>query len=145
MTRSTVTSQKAKYETFKRAFDNVAAYRNQENYLAAYVVTFSIIEDRLRALYVVWYRKKNNSDPTSRQINDSLVKLVNILANDQIISAELAADLKNEARRRNELMHAAMWNLDAFSNEAVEMALKTARNINSAGRRAATKLKKILV
>ena len=69
------------------------------------------------------------------------MKLVTTLASDQIITAELAADLKNEAKRRNELTHSAMWNLDAFSNEVVEMAMKTARNINNAGRRATKTLK----
>jgi hypothetical protein len=142
MTRSTVSSQRAKYETFRRAYDTVKTYKVQANYLAAYVITFSIIEDRLRALYVVWYRSKKNAEPSPKQINQPFTRLVNTLVADQTITAELNDELNNEAKQRNELLHAAMWNMDTFSNDIVEKAMKTARNINNAGRRAAIQLKK---
>ena len=110
--------------------------------MAAYVITFSIIEDRLRALYVVWYRSKKNAEPSPKQINQPFTRLVNTLVADQTITAELNDELNNEAKQRNELLHAAMWNMDTFSNDIVEKAMKTARNINNAGRRAAIQLKK---
>ena len=49
MTRSAVTSGKAKQATFKQAFDAISRYRDEGNFLADYVVKFSIIEDRVKA------------------------------------------------------------------------------------------------
>jgi hypothetical protein len=122
-------------QTFlKRAFESISAYREQENYIAAYVVTFSVIEDRLRALYVDWYRVNKGEEPKQKQIDGPFTGLVKTLSKDGTISSELAMELIEEAKRRNSLMHSAMWNLDGFTEDVIVNALKIARNINNAGR-----------
>lgn len=143
MTRANVTSPKEKYVTFKRAFDTIKTYREQKNYLAAYVVSFSVIEDRVRALYVKWHHATKMASPSDKQVNGSFSGLVTTLAANDAITTELAGFLKKEAVRRNELLHAAMWNLNALSDDLVEEVIKIARDINNADRRAATRFKKI--
>lgn len=142
MTRASQSTGVQKQASFKRAFESISAYREQNNYIAAYIVTFSVIEDRLRALYVDWYRVKKCGEPKQKQIDGPFTGLVKTLSIDGTISAELTTELTEEAKRRNSLMHSAMWNLDNFTDEVIEEVLKVARNINNAGRRGKTMLKK---
>lgn len=143
MTRANVTSPKEKYVTFKRAFDTIKTYREQKNYLAAYVVSFSVIEDRVRALYVKWHSATKMAKLTDKQINASFSGLVTTLAANNVIKTELAECLKHEAVRRNELLHAAMWNLNALSDDVVGEVIKIARDINNADRRSTASFKTI--
>ena len=142
MTRASQTTSVQKQASFKRAFDTISTYREQKNYIAAYVVAFSVVEDRLRALHVDWYRARKGSEPTQKQIDGPFSNLAKTLSKDGVISAELVAELIEEARRRNSLMHSAMWNLDNFTDEVIEEVLKVARNINNAGQRYKNMLKK---
>ena len=142
MSRASHANGTQKQATFKRAYDTVGIYISQGNHLAAYVVTFSIIEDRVRALFVEWHRFKKSAEPTQKQINGPFSNIVTTLAKDNIIAPELSHELTEEAKRRNSLMHSAMWNLDAFTEEVISETLGLARDINNAGRRAKTKFKK---
>ena len=142
MTRASQTTGVQKQASFKRAFESISEYREQKNYIAAYVVTFSVIEDRLRAMYVDWYSVKKGEEPKQKQIDGPFTGLVKTLSKDGTISSELATELIAEARRRNSLMHSAMWNLDNFTEEVIVEALKIARSINNAGRRGKNMLRK---
>ena len=45
-------SQKDKYLSFKKAFGSIKYYIDQKNFLASYVIAFSILEDRLLSAYI---------------------------------------------------------------------------------------------
>jgi hypothetical protein len=134
MARSDSSTPQAKQVAFKRAFEMIKSHCEQANYLAAYVVTFSIIEDRVRAIFVIWYRSTKGEEPTQALINRPFSIIVNILLSHQKISAILADQLKTEAKVRNKLFHSAMWNLDLFTGDAVKSAVRIARDVDKVSR-----------
>ena len=135
MARSDAKTGGEKHVAFKRAFSTIKIYQEQKNYLAAYVVTFSVIEDRLRALFVMWYRLQKSAEPTAKQIAGPFTKIVRTLQDGGDISNDFAKVLTEEAQKRNELLHAAMWNLEVFDDMSVRRALKIARELDSITRR----------
>jgi hypothetical protein len=84
---------------------------------------------------VVWFRSIHDGiDPTSKQINAPFSGLVAKLVKEQSITQDLGQSLLDEARRRNALMHSAMWNLDEFTQQIVDEVMGLARSIDKAGR-----------
>jgi hypothetical protein len=140
VSRALKTTGAQKQATFKQAFDAVNQYKDAGNFLAAYVVSFSVIEDRLRALYVVWYRSNKNTEPTQKQVNAPFSQLVSSLLKSKMISVIDAEQLSAEARRRNELIHSAMWNLDGFTLDKVISAIELARVIDKTARKSSSNL-----
>jgi hypothetical protein len=110
----------AKYETFKKAYDNVNFFTESGNLIAAFVLCFSILEDRLCAAVVICCRA------TKRKINeDKLSKMpfkqrVERLLEIQAIDDDLHARLLNAADLRNELTHEMMWRLDVFHTSHIK-------------------------
>lgn len=76
--RATATPQE-KYVTFKRAYGTITQCMGARNYIGAYVVAFSLIEDRVRAMYVVWHRATCGCDPSDKALRGSFVTKVNAL------------------------------------------------------------------
>lgn len=102
----------------------------QDNFIAAYVVAFSLIEDRVRAMFVVWHRDFKKNEPTSRQAASSFSNHIHQLQVAGDITQEDASLLLEEARIRNELLHAAMWNLKVFDKAAIDRAIKLTRIVD---------------
>jgi len=128
MSRANAKSQHDKYIAFKKVFETITHYLDQDNFLAAYVITFSLIEDRIRAMYVVQYRCVNEGkEPTPKLINASFANHVRLLQAAGVIPQADSILLLEEDKIRNEQLHAAMWNLNAFTRLAVEQALGLAR------------------
>ena len=104
----------AKYETFKKAFETVKFFSESGNMIGAFVLSFSILEDRLCASLVVCSRALSydiNADKVSRmpfgQRIDHLLAM-------KAIENELHHKLQNAAYLRNDLTHKMMWRLDVF-------------------------------
>lgn len=112
-------AQKYKYVAFRTAYSLVNHYEKSQNYLAAYVIAFSILEDRLKAMYVICYRRTQGCDPTAKLLDEGFRKLVSKLLHHQYIAKDLAERLAEEAEMRNQLLHTAMWKLDAFTPDTV--------------------------
>ncbi len=117
MARSIADDEKspyAKYETFKKAYGNVNFFTESGNLIAAFVLCFSILEDRLCAAVVICSRA------TKRKINEDKVskmpfkQLVDLLVEIEAIDQDLSERLMNAAYLRNELTHKMMWRLDVF-------------------------------
>ena len=112
----------AKYETFKKAFDEVAMHKKSKNYLAAHVVAFSILEDRVTASYVLCFRAINKLNPPNYErlhkvpFKQFLDYLIGMGALDQ----DLHGELTKASHKRNELLHQAMWRLSAFNLKNVD-------------------------
>jgi hypothetical protein len=107
-------SSHAKYETFKKAYESVKFFTESGNLIAAFVLCFSILEDRLCAAVVVCSRA------TKRKINEENVskmpfkqRIEHLLAM-QAIDDHLYERLLKAAFLRNELTHKMMWRLDVF-------------------------------
>ena len=131
MGRADVVKQQDKYVAFKTAYQTIAHYQDQGNFIGAYVVAFSLIEDRVRAMFVVQYRSANDgASPSPQRIAESFAKHVRQLQVASVIPQEKATQLLEEAKRRNELLHAAMCNLKAFDEAAVDRGIKLARIVD---------------
>ena len=61
MAKRSELSQKGKYEGFKNAFKTYNHYIEKENYIGAFVVAFSIFEDRLTACFLLDHGLKNET------------------------------------------------------------------------------------
>lgn len=104
----------AKYETFKKAYDNVNFFTESGNLIAAFVLCFSILEDRLCAAVVVCCRackRKVNEDNVSKMPFEQ--RIDHLLAM-KAIDEDLYERLQKAAHLRNDLTHKMMWRLDVF-------------------------------
>jgi hypothetical protein len=114
-------SQNEKYLSFKRAFGSINHYVSQNNFLAAYIIAFSILEDRLLASYIVCYKHKNKEDLSLRKLdNVSLSQLVHKLHYIKVIDIEFVNQLVELSDERNVLIHLMMWKLDEFNQESAD-------------------------
>jgi len=113
---------------FREMAETFKTYLSREEYLAAYVVGFSFLEDRIGAMYAVCCE--------SRALESSrwtpLGKMVDCLRKAGDLTPELAKKFREESRRRNKLVHQAMWNLRAVRASAAESVEKLARDADRA-------------
>ena len=112
----------AKYKTFKQAFDEVAMHKEKKNFLAAHIVAFSILEDRVTASYVLCFRAINNANPPKyeRLHKIPFKQFLEFLLGMGAIHEDLYDSLLKAAHKRNELLHQAMWRLSAFNAKNVD-------------------------
>ena len=130
MNRASATQQD-KHVIFKTAYQNITHYREQKNFIAAYIIAFSLIEDRVRAMFVVRHSTATGTKPTISKINGSFANHVRQLSKSSDISSEDSSRLLEEAKQRNELLHAAMWNLNAFTEGSVDRVTKLSRVVDA--------------
>ena len=112
----------AKYETFKKAFDEIALHKKNQNYLAAHVVAFSILEDRVTASYVLCFRAVNKCNPPKYEKLHKIPfkQFLDYLIGMGALDENLYDALTKATHKRNELLHQAMWRLSAFNMKNVD-------------------------
>jgi hypothetical protein len=120
-------SQLKKYEFHKKANGTLNYYLEQGNYIGAYVIAYSLLEDRLRAMYVVVQRDINNTPFDSDDIKRSLGGIIGYLTKSDYLPKELAKKLHKANEIRNTLLHNAMWQIDIFKQDDV-MDIKKLKN-----------------
>jgi hypothetical protein len=135
MPRKDSLSPREQRARFAKAFDTYQHYLDTENYLAAYVVAFSILEDRVNAMYLTCYHAVTGRAATAE---DAVrlgfgYKLKYLLANG-VIGVEEKEAWSNLANDRNSKFHAAMWRLDEFQKEHAEGVLECVRKADGARR-----------
>jgi hypothetical protein len=136
----TNSTSKEKAVAFARAYQRLKSYLDGGDYLAAYVLSFSIVEDRLRAMYVVRHRVETGQDPSERKIHQSLVSIVRYLSAREDLAEELKDQLILTARARNQMVHAAMWLLDETAEHDINELIRLGRALDGARRRQKRKL-----
>lgn len=67
----------------------------------------------------VRYLSENGVAPSEQKLNQGFSRIVGYLCDKRDIANDLAERLKQEAKARNGLLHAAMWNLDALDAHAL--------------------------
>lgn len=112
-------SQLLKYRKHSEANKVLKHYLAKKNLIAAYVVAFSLLEDRIRAMYFVFERDINLKESKSININGSISNFVRKLKDAELIDRDICIRLFNAIEKRNPLMHDAMWKLDAFVFEDI--------------------------
>lgn len=131
-TDDTPESQKKKFEEFKKAYATLKILMHDEAYLAAYVIAFSILEDRLKALLAVNIKHTENRVIDKRDKTQGLVEIVKKLVDAAEISKKLGDEIRESAKERNALLHASMWHLDEFDNNKIERITKLVRELDKA-------------
>lgn len=131
-------TQHQKHVGFKKAFETYTNYLSSKNFIGAYVVAFSFLEDRISVAYVHLKDIQKEKRPTQDEFIDLKKKLSFLSHHKQLTSCDFEA-FKKIADDRNEKLHEAMWNLDTFTEEACISLINLARKAD----KLAKKIKKI--
>lgn len=95
-------SQKQKHRSFAKAFRTIEEYRTAGNHLAAFVLAFSIFEDRLSASVML----ASDISATNRPKGFlRMYTMINRLESDGHISTDTSKAWKAAGDQRNELIH----------------------------------------
>lgn len=126
-----------KYGVFRRAFSNVNLFKSQNNFLAAHVLIFSILEDRVTAAYVTCYRALNNRNPPQFEELRKIAfrNMVGNLLVMGVFDEILVEKINAVAIKRNQLMHEMMWRLDCFSETDVNEIRLLINEVNKFSRK----------
>ena len=107
--------------TYKEALDN-------GNFLGAYVIAFSYLEDRVTAMDVVRGDVQGMKPEGFMPFSARVERLR--YADD--LALELAKTLLAEAKSRNDLVHGAMWNIANISAVDASRAMSLGRHVENA-------------
>jgi hypothetical protein len=97
--------------------------------MPAYVTAFSIVEDRLFAMYVVARRVIEGDTHVERNFRISLLEYADYLIKHDHLEKSIKAILKREFDLRNRRFHGAMWRLDEFNAENTTQIVDLARQM----------------
>ena len=131
-------SQTEKYLGFKKAHDTFIAYRRRGEFLAAYVVGFSIFEDRVSGCYLLAHDLDGRNRPSGRSTH---YKKVQFLEAASLIPKDRAAAWRKAGDDRNRILHAAMWAPDAVTDEDCATVISLAKEAERLVKRLKTSLK----
>ena len=121
-------SQFEKYQGFKKAVETYKHYLDTSNFIGAYVIAFSMLEDRVNAMYAVRLFLKQSRYPKPQRVYATrFSQRLKYLLSHQDIDQITRNNWMQCANDRNEKLHAAMWNIDEFSKADAENVLRHAR------------------
>ncbi len=122
-------SPSEKYRIFKNAYSELNQYIANDEFLAAHVIAFSILEDRVLAARIECDELVNGRITTKIDKNKiPFEKSVKKLFELNVIDSKLYESLLLCAKERNEFIHQAMWRLGDFNKKSI-VTLKP--NINA--------------
>lgn len=119
-------------EFFARAFETYKHYIDTQNFIGAYVIAFSILEDRISAMYMTRFIIDQGVYPTEINLRTTpFKKKVDYLHKFGDISDIEHDDWLLRAHERNSKVHAAMWNIDEFKLGDTETLVASARKADN--------------
>ncbi len=116
--------QLEKFQHHKKANETLALYISQKQYLSAYTVAFSLLEDRLRAMAIVKERDLLGGKDYPKFVTQGIARVISFAYERTDENMILIQNLKNVAINRNKLLHEAMWRIDAISPKDIEHVMK---------------------
>jgi hypothetical protein len=121
-----------KAEVFKSAYANVQQFIESKNYLAANVLAFALLEDRIHAAWVGCKMAKNKTPkPTIREVNrNRFADTIRDLKELGAIDDSLAQALHSAAHERNRQTHEMIWRLQSFTKKSAENCVRLARKLD---------------
>ena len=131
-THDSAEAQKQKFEEFKKAYSTLKKLMADEAYIAAYVIAFSILEDRLRAMYVVYLRYVKKRDLQDKDKRTSLWEVVKTIDSTGYFDDRLKDDIKKKADQRNKFLHATMLNMEEFTDANVKEIIDLVKRVEKA-------------
>jgi hypothetical protein len=124
----------AKYKIFKRAFDTVSFFVESGNIVGGFVLSFSILEDRMKAAMVDCFKAIGEPIGSNEVSKIPYGKVVSRLKRVKAIDDSLGQRLMDAADLRNTLTHQMMWRLDVFKVEHIEQFLQLITDLKRAHR-----------
>jgi hypothetical protein len=123
-----------KYEVFKNAYGNVKKYLEKEDFLAANILAFAILEDRVLAAYAECSKHIKTAEVMSHNTLNKLKfsTIVKNLQNMNVIDENIKNDLLNAADERNRQIHEMIWRLDTFNRKTAEKFRSLSYKVSSA-------------
>jgi hypothetical protein len=109
-----------KYLIFRSAYSKLNSYIANDEFLAAHVIAFSILEDRVLAARIQCDELVN--EPMNPKINKNKIpfeKSAKKLLELTVIDSQLYESLLACADERNEFIHQAMWRLTDFNKKSI--------------------------
>jgi hypothetical protein len=96
----------------------------KKEYLSAYTIAFSLLEDRLRAMAIVKQRDLLKGEDYHVFITQGIARVISFAYDKTPENSVLIQNLKNVAINRNKLLHEAMWRTDAITPTDVMHLMK---------------------
>jgi len=112
--------QLIKYQAHKRANTALKHFIEQGNLIAAYVIAFSIFEDKARAYFIVMMRDvADNQDWKRSKFRAGISRNLEYLLETKAINKGLFNRANKVVKQRNTFIHATMYNVDFFTVDHV--------------------------
>ena len=116
---------------FKKAYDLINSYLLQGDYIASYLIAFSILEDRIYAFYSLRFIKINQKAPSKSHISKKGFKGVcKVLLDDNYINLETFEKLEVQREKRNNFIHLTMWTMHLNKKQDVTQVVSIIRLID---------------
>lgn len=112
--------QQAKYNHHRFANSTLSYYIDKCEYLAAYTVAFSLLEDRLRAMAIV---KQRDVLGHKNYLSFATIELSRVVSHNYPNTGSediFVENLKTVLFNRNKLLHEAMWRTNAIALKDIE-------------------------
>lgn len=123
----------------KAAYSLIKNSMSQGLYIPAYVTAFSIVEDRLFAMYVVTKRVFEGVKDVKRDYRQSLLFCADYLIDRSQLERSMKKKLEKQFDLRNKRFHGAMWRLDEFTEDNTQVVVDLAREFTDLRKRQAKK------
>jgi hypothetical protein len=112
--------QQIKYKHHRFANSTLGYYIDKSDFLAAYVVAFSLLEDRLRAMAIVKHRDVLGHKNYLSFASTDLARVVSFNYPGKEEEDVFVYNLKTVLHNRNKLLHEAMWRINAIQVKDID-------------------------
>lgn len=127
---------------FKKTWDLIEDYWRKKDFLACYVLTFSVLEDRLNSCYKVslWKRRSKKFEiedvPSYEDIYLSQTsEKINLLKDDFLMTETMEKQLYKVIGERNSRFHSTMWMMETFTKDSISELSILARELDKIRRK----------
>ena len=127
---------------FKMTWDLIEDYWRKKDFLACYVLTFSVLEDRLNSCYKVslWKRRSKKFEikdvPSYEDIYLSQTsEKINLLKDDFLMTETMEKQLYKVIGERNSRFHSTMWMMETFTKDSISELSILARELDKIRRK----------
>ena len=127
---------------FKKTWDLIEDYWRKKDFLACYVLTFSVLEDRLNSCYKVslWKRRSKKFEiedvPSYEDIYLSQTsEKINLLKDDFLMTEIMEKQLYKVIGERNSRFHSTMWMMETFTKDSISELSILARELDKIRRK----------
>jgi hypothetical protein len=132
-----------KYLIHKHAHATLNHYIATQNHVAAFMLAFSLLEDRIRAMYVVLVRDIDKRIVQEDELKQSISKVFHLFYTRNEITKEQNSQLFKLFTLRNKLVHNAMWHLHIFRAADVASVKNMHRQITNLTEKMKRRAKKL--